>query len=128
VSVVVRKRNGKRIVVTRKPTKATRQQKTGSNSFPRPNLPDKPKVTVGAKCYGRTKKGGYIVVRFFISQWRPGLGSKKIPKGSPWFVVDLDEGKHYAEGTKSSGYPKDKAIKVARQYRDEYGAWTTMPF
>lgn len=87
-------------------------------------------MTKGGKCYGRTKRGGYIVVRFFITQWRIGLGTGRdhTKPDDPWFVVDLEAGT-YASGTKKSGYPtKEQAIKVARRYRDEYGAWAVMPF
>ena len=86
-----------------------------------PKLPDKPKVTLGPKSYGRTKKGRYICIRFFVSKWRAGR----------WYVVDLDneEWTYYAQGTSPKGYSsQEKAIEVARKYRDEYGAWSVVPF
>jgi hypothetical protein len=129
VSAVVRRKNGKRVVVIKKRTKAVHQSKTGSRYFPRPNLPDKPKVTVGAKSYGRTKLGGYIVPRFWITQ----VGFAKtnhltVKPSDPWYVVDMEEA-NIAQGTKTSGYKdKKEAIKIARKFRDEFGAWSVMPF
>lgn len=103
-----------------------RRKKTGSTYTP-PKLPDKPKVTVGAKSYGRSKSGGYIVTRFYLTQvWLKDF--TKVRPDDPWFVIDLEEAT-LAAGTKQAGYPdKEKAIQVARRYRDRYGAWTVMPF
>jgi hypothetical protein len=100
----------KRIVVRRKP------------KYVPPKLPAKPKVTVGTKSYGRSKSGGYIVCRFWITQ-----NLMKTPKKTdPWYVVDMETG-NVAKGTKA--YPqKDQAIAIARKYRDKYGAWFVMPF
>lgn len=109
----------------KKRTVVRRKTRSGSSYTP-PKLPKKPKVTVGAKSYGRTKKGAYIVPRFYITQqW---LGYAKLRVNGPWFVMDVEEA-NLAAGTKKAGYPeKDKAIAVARRYRDTYGAWAIMPF
>lgn len=92
-----------------------------------PKLPDKPKVTEGAKSYGRTKRGQYIVPRFWITQFMYGKWSGNVTASDPWYVIDMEEAT-IARGTKDTGYPKEKAIKIARRYRDEFGAWSTMPF
>lgn len=89
------------------------------------SAPNKPKVTVGPKAYGRTKSGKPVVVRFFVSQL---ARFKKIEDNAPWFVIDFEDGK-IAKGTKADGYrSKENAIKVARQYRDEFGAYARSPF
>ena len=96
-----------------------------------PVLPERPKVTVGPRCYGRTKKGRYICIRFFVTQWKPGHAFKDLPPDTPWFVVDLEneEFTYYAQGTSAKGYPKkEDAVRIARQLRDEYGAWAVVPF
>jgi hypothetical protein len=105
------KESGKRVVVRRRTT-----------NFPRPKLPDKPKVTWGAKSYGRSKKGGYIVTRWFITQWRAAPGN--------WLVIDLEneEYTYHAAGTNPKGYPKKEAIRIAEKGRDKFGAWTVLPF
>lgn len=52
----------------------------------------------------------------------------RVKSTDPWFVIDAEEAT-LAAGTKQAGYPdKEKATKVARRYRDEYGAYTLMPF
>lgn len=88
-----------------------------------PKLPSKPKVTVGTKCYGRSKMGGYIVCRFWITQHFWG---RKLKPTDPWYVIDMETG-NVAQGTKAY-QEKDKAIAIARKYRDKYGAWYVMPF
>lgn len=58
--------------------------------------------------------------RFLVTQHYP-YGN------TPWYVLDLAEGT-IASGTEKKGYPKKKAVTIARSYRDKYGAWATMPF
>lgn len=87
------------------------------NSYIPPKLPKSPKVTVGPRSYGVTKKGRHVVIRFFVTRKR----------GDVWLVYDSEEG-GIALGTEEIGYTKDKAIQVARILRDEYGEWATMPF
>jgi hypothetical protein len=109
----------KRIVVRHKTQRGS--------SYTPPKLPDKPKVTQGAKEYGRSKSGGYIITRFYITQiWLKDF--TRVKKNDPWFVIDAEEAR-LASGTKQAGYKeKEKAIRVAKKYRDTYGAWTVMPF
>lgn len=93
---------------------------------PSSNRPTRPRVDRGPVSYGRTKKGFYIVVRFFVSQnvnWRR-------PDGR-WWVLDIEEEENrgIAKGTKKEGYrSKEEAVQVAREYRDEYGAYGKAPF
>ena len=86
------------------------------NSYIPPKLPKSPKVTLGPKSYGRTKKGRFVVIRFFV-----------IRKRDVWFVYDFEEG-GIASGTEEKGYQKNYAIEIARAFRDEYGEWATSPF
>jgi hypothetical protein len=46
----------------------------------------------------------------------------------PWWVMDMDTGKVAAK-TSKTGYPtKQEAVRVAREYRDRYGAYVKAPF
>lgn len=92
-----------------------------------PKLPEKPKVTEGPKSYGQTKRGQYIVPRFWITQFRNGVHRLNAKESSPWFVIDMEEAS-LARGTQKSGYPKEEAVRIARKFRDKYGAWSTTPF
>ena len=69
-----------------------------------------------------------MVIRFFITQqsgvrylrrrWVPGN----------WYVVDSLTWK-VASGTRAEGYrKKDEALRIAREYREEYGAYCKSPF
>ncbi len=88
--------------------------------------PDKPRADMGPRAYGQTQKGRYIVIRFVVSQMT------LIPRpGRKWWVLDMDEkvNRGIAAGTAKEGYDtKEEAIKVARKYRDTYGAWARCIF
>jgi hypothetical protein len=114
-------------------TKRIKRRVVRRKQYVPPVLPETPKVTVGPRSYGKSKSGKHIVIRFFIT--KTTVHARSVSNGTSvlfkrnknWFVVDMDAGE-VAEGTSLDGYPKAEAIKVARQYRDEYGAWATMPF
>lgn len=111
------RKSGKRVLVVSK----------GKAPYVPPVLPDKPKVTVGTRSYGRTKTGAYIVCRFWITQFWRGKYVGKTKPTDPWFVIDMEEAR-LAKGTSQTGYSKEDATRVAREYRDKYGAWSTVPF
>lgn len=114
--MTVSSKGAKRRIVVR------RKIRSGSRYTP-PKLPAKPSVTSN-RSYGRTKRGGYIVARFQVMSRFPTY-TKQPP---PWIIWDVEEAL-VAKGTKQEGYQdKEKAVRVARKYRDEYGAWAVMPF
>lgn len=87
-----------------------------------PKLPDKPPVDQGAKSYGRSRSGQYIIPRFFVSNLR---GYKAWNR---WWVWDMEEAR-VASKTEKDGYrSKKEAVKVAEHHRDKYGAWALIPF
>lgn len=58
-----------------------------------------------------------MVIRFFV-----------VNRRGQWFVADALTWRT-ADGTEESGYPKkEEAVRVARFYRDEYGAYCKSPF
>lgn len=81
------------------------------------------------------KSGKRLVVRFFIAQfcgtqpvWVKSHRNHRGPFESKWYVMDCDTGKR-AAGTNEDGYDtQDEARIVARQYRDEYGAYVEMDY
>lgn len=91
---------------------------TGSKSSKKPS---KPKVDIGPKAYGIHKRGRRLCIRFFVYR---RFGSKK----DLWFVGDVETGQRAAR-TSSVGYTsKSDAVRVAREYRDKYGAYGKAPF
>lgn len=101
-----------------------RSKSSSRKKYTPPKLPSKPKVTVGPRSYGLTKRGRRIVVRFYVSRRRAFRG-RGISKN--WYVIDYDEG--IAKTTNPDGYEsRSEAIGVARKLRDEYGAWSRSPF
>lgn len=120
----------KRRVVKRSTPKKTivvRRKSSSSKKFVPPKLPDKPSVTKGGKCYGRSKKGWFIVARFYITQhWGKSM-LQRVEPSDPWYVVDCGSG-GLADGTDATGYPKERAIKIAKWFRDNHDAWTRLPF
>lgn len=93
-------------------------------SYTPPKLPDKPPVDEGAKFYGRTKRGQYIIPRFYISPFTYKGGTRKT---GLWTVIDMESAK-IAEKTNPQGYPKKKAKKIAEWHRDNVGKWARTPF
>lgn len=93
-------------------------------SYTPPKLPDKPRVDQGAKFYGRTRKGKYIIPRFYISPFTYRGRTRQTGK---WTVIDVESAK-IAERTSPQGYSKEEATKIAEWHRDNVGTWATVPF
>lgn len=82
------------------------------------NAPERPKVDIGPKSYMVYKSRARAVIRFFI--WER-LGS--------FYVLDIAGSKTVAARTSKDGYAtKKEAVRVAREYRDKYGAYAKVPF
>lgn len=107
----------------------TREKRTGSRADP-VTPPEKPRVDRGPFAVKEFKNCERAVVRFFVSQT---YGTRDFRRGreetdKPWYVVDADTWTA-AEGTETRGYhSRDEAKRVARRYRDKYGAYTRSPF
>lgn len=92
-------------------------------------MPDRPKVDIGPKAYKVYRSGSRKVIRFFVcrpfvrdmkNRWKPTTN---------WYVMDMAGEGHIAAKTKKQGYPDKKdAVRVAREYRDKYGAYAKVPF
>lgn len=110
-----------RIVVRRKAAKSStveaRNTSSPSLAAKRKKIPEKPRTTNGPSAFRVYSNGRRLVVRFFVVQRR-----------GRWFVADALTWRT-ADGTEESGYSEKKdAVRVARYYRDEYGAYCKSPF
>ena len=50
------------------------------------------------------------------------------PHTGPFYVWDMDTGKIAAKTSKTGYAEKEEAMKVAREYRDKYGAYVRFKF
>lgn len=90
---------------------------SGTRRGKRKKIPKKPRTTIGPSAVLAYASGRRLVIRFFVVQRR-----------GRWFVADSLTWRT-ADGTEESGYPKkEEAVRVARYYRDEYGAYCKSPF
>lgn len=82
------------------------------------NAPERPKVDIGPKAYKVYKSGARAVIRFFVQE-----------KRGKFYVLDIAGDKPVAARTEKDGYAtKREAVRVAREYRDKYGAYAKVPF
>lgn len=114
-----------RIVVHRKAAESSTVEASSTSSPSSPGqkqartrkIPKKPRVTIGPSAVRVYSSGRRLVIRFFVVERR-----------GRWFVADSLTWRT-ADGTEESGYPKkEEAIRVAREYRDDYGAYCKSPF
>lgn len=95
------------------------------------DIPVAPKVDIGHKAYELWPGGGVKVIRFCVDletyrKRRGRCGS--YAKREPYFVYDMDTGGIAAKTSKTGYATKKEAVRVARQYRDTYGAYAKVPF
>lgn len=104
-------------------TRATVKITGATNS----SRPVSPKVDLGPKAYKVFRNGDRLVIRFCVGQgWVRNRGHYS--RRGRYFVWDMDTGKVAAK-TERYGYPdKTAAVKVARNYRDKYGAYVRVGF
>lgn len=110
-----------RIVVRRKAAKSSTVEASNTSSpssaAKRKKIPSKPLTTIGPSAVRAYASGRRLVIRFFLVERR-----------GRWFVADALTWST-AEGTDESGYhTRPEAIRVAKYYRDEYGAYCKSPF
>lgn len=91
-------------------------------------IPEKPRVDRGPFAVKEFRSRERAVARFFITQSR---GTACLRRGwvpGNWWVVDAETWTT-AAGTKKEGYrTEEEAKRIARRYRDEYGAYARSPF
>lgn len=107
-------------------TEKTTAVSSSSKQKPK-KIPVAPKVDLGPKAYKVYRNGDRMVIRFCVGQgWKRNRGHYS--REGRYYVWDLDTGKVAAK-TEKNGYPdKQAAVKVARQYRDKYGAYVRFGF
>jgi N-acetylmuramoyl-L-alanine amidase len=125
----------RRTVVVRRNGSAAKSSSANSKKPGQPaekKIPERPRVTVGPRAVKEFKNRQRAVIRFFITQ---DFGTREMRNPAhagktnrPWIVVDATIWRS-AVGTAPEGYrEKDEAIRIARKYRDEYGAYCRSPF
>lgn len=94
-----------------------------------PDFPEKPRVDIGPKAYVSYKSGARKVIRFFVDRPFVRDARNRWKPTSVWYVLDMGGERLVAAGTKKQGYPEKKdAVRVAREYRDKYGAYVKVEF
>jgi hypothetical protein len=94
-------------------------------------IPVAPKVDIGHKAYEVWPGGAVKVIRFCVDMetFRKRKGRySAYAKREPYFVYDMDTGGIAAKTSKTGYATKKEAVKVARAYRDKYGAYAKVPF
>lgn len=90
--------------------------------------PVSPRADIGPRSYKSYRSRKCKVIRFFVDGELVRERGKYVVRCPPFFVYDMDSGR-IAGKTKKSGYEsKKEAVRVAREYRDKYGAYTKAPF
>lgn len=119
------------IVVRRKTVKKSTpvaHKSSSTSSSRKGTVPKRPKVTTGPRAMKTYTSGRRLVIRFFVTQHygTRNLWRRWVP--GPWYVVDSLTWRT-ADGTETKGYrKKEEAVSIAREYRDEYGAYCKSPF
>lgn len=113
-----------RLKVARRGTAATAT--TTAGTFSSESLPVKPKVDIGPKAYRVYRNGDRKVIRFSVGHGRFRRSGKHFYT-KKFYVFDMDTGKVAAK-TSKDGYEKKEAVKVARRYRDTFGAYARVGF
>lgn len=118
--------------VAKKSTRATETSGGGSSASENSsNRPESPRADIGPKAYKVFRNGERLVIRFSVEQ-----ALRRIPRGKcsyyvrtgNWFVYDMDTGRAAAKTSKTGYQDKREAVKVAREYRDRYGAYVRFGF
>lgn len=91
-------------------------------------MPESPRVDLGPKAYRTYKNKERLVIRFFVAY---GFFRKngRYKSDGKFYVYDMAGNGRVAAKTSKEGYAdKKEAIRVAREYRDKYGAYVRFPF
>lgn len=114
----------------KKSTRAT-ETSTDASSSTENSRPLKPRVDIGPKAYKVFRNKERLVIRFSVEQ-----GLRRVVRGKSawhvrtgnWFVWDMDTGKIAAKTSKTGYTDKQEAVRIAREYRDKYGAYVRFEF
>lgn len=116
----------------KKSTRATETSGDASSSTGNfSERPESPKVDIGPKAYKVYRNGERLVIRFSVEQALRrvirGRGAYYLRTGN-WFVWDMDTGKVAVKTSKTGYTDRQEAVRVAREYRDKYGAYVRFYF
>jgi hypothetical protein len=101
---------------------------SGSSRSISEEMPEAPRVDLGPKAYKKYKNKERLVIRFYVA---PGIVRRRgrYRSDGRFYVYDMAGTGRVAGKTSKEGYAdKKEAIRVARAYRDKYGAYTRFPF
>lgn len=88
--------------------------------------PKNPRVDIGPKAYKVYQNKDRLVIRFSVDQAprrvARGKGAYYTRTGN-WFVWDMDTGRVAVKTSKTGYTDRKEAVRVAREYRDKYGAY-----
>jgi hypothetical protein len=100
---------------------------TSANYNRKPEMPVSPRVDIGPKAYRVFKNQERLVIRFCVGKgWV--RGRRSYFQAGRYFVWDMDTGRIAAKTAKYGYDTKQDAIRVARQYRDKFGAYVRVGF
>lgn len=115
----------------KKSTRAT-ETSTDASSSTENSRPLKPRVDIGPKAYKVFRNGDRLVIRFSVDQMlvRAVRGKRNVyyTRAGNWFVWDMDTGRIAAKTSKTGYTDRQEAVRVAREYRDKYGAYVRFYF
>lgn len=107
--------------------KSTRATETSGGESASSERPESPKVDIGPRAYKVFRNGERLVIRFSVEQALIRGKGAYYRRGN-WFVWDMDTGRIAAKSLKTGYKEKREAIRVAREYRDKYGAYVRFGF
>lgn len=84
-------------------------------------------MDIGPKAYRVYRSGERLVIRFSIGRKLVRRRGFYREAGEEFYVWDMDTGRMAAK-TSKQGYSRDEAVRVAREYRDRYGAYVRFGF
>lgn len=117
-----------RRLIAKSATQATGTTIVASATSNRSPVPVYPRVDIGPKAYKVYRNQDRLVVRFTVDKVLQKNGRGGYVRVGRYYVWDMDTGQ-IATRTKKSGYlDKKEAVKVAREYRDRYGAYVRVGF
>jgi len=90
-------------------------------------MPVAPKVDIGPQAYRVYRNGDRLVIRFGVGQIPTGIRGVR-PHTGPFYVWDMDTGKVAAKTSKTGYTDRNEAVRIAREYREKYGAYVRFKF
>lgn len=101
---------------------------SGSSGRTSEERPERPKVDIGPKSYKAYRNRERLVIRFYVAEGIVRRRGRYKGDGR-YYVYDMAGTGRIAGKTAKEGYAdKKEAIRVAREYRDKYGAYARSPF